>query len=130
MQKEGGAVDQSLPLAGIYAFRGAAPGGVPAGAYLDEYYCIAVEHDQIELATLPAPVALQQAQAARLQELQRAILGLPASLEVRRLLHGVLSEAGTLVVFLSADVPHEVLPATRDRLSLTGWFRRRGDGVF
>lgn len=33
--------------------------------------------------------------------------------------------AGNLVVFLSADVPHEVLPTRRDRLSLTGWFRRR-----
>ncbi|MNO86554.1 hypothetical protein D3C76_779550 [compost metagenome] len=33
---------------------------------------------------------------------------------------------GTLVIFLSADFPHEVLPATRERLSLTGWFRRRG----
>lgn len=32
---------------------------------------------------------------------------------------------GRIVVFLSADMPHEVLPATRDRLSLTGWFRRR-----
>ncbi|MET1080337.1 MAG: 2OG-Fe(II) oxygenase [Pseudomonas sp.] len=38
--------------------------------------------------------------------------------------------AGRLVVFLSAEVPHEVLPATRDRLSLAGWFRRRGDGPF
>ncbi|MGE8497248.1 MAG: 2OG-Fe(II) oxygenase [Pseudomonas sp.] len=37
-------------------------------------------------------------------------------------------QAGCLVVFLSADLPHEVLPATRERLSLTGWFRRRGDG--
>lgn len=36
-------------------------------------------------------------------------------------------EAGTLVVFLSADLPHEVLPATRERLSLTGWLRRRGN---
>ncbi|MDA7087557.1 2OG-Fe(II) oxygenase [Pseudomonas sp. SA3-5] len=36
-------------------------------------------------------------------------------------------EAGSLLVFLSADMPHEVLPATRERLSLTGWFRRRGD---
>ena len=44
--------------------------------------------------------------------------------------HDVLPEAGTLVVFLSADLPHEVLPATRERLSLTGWFRRRGAGVF
>ena len=30
-----------------------------------------------------------------------------------------------IVVFLSADMLHEVLPATRDRMSLTGWFRRR-----
>ena len=44
--------------------------------------------------------------------------------------HDVLPEAGTLVVFLSAVLPHEVLPATRERLSLTGWFRRRGAGVF
>lgn len=42
----------------------------------------------------------------------------------------VLPQAGSLLVFLSADMPHEVLPATRERLSLTGWFRRRGDGLF
>ncbi|MBY0574160.1 MAG: 2OG-Fe(II) oxygenase [Undibacterium sp.] len=34
-------------------------------------------------------------------------------------------EACRLVVFMSADILHEVLPATRDRLSLAGWFRRR-----
>lgn len=38
--------------------------------------------------------------------------------------------AGTLVVFLSGDIPHEVLAARRDRLSLTGWFRRRGNEPF
>jgi SM-20-related protein len=38
----------------------------------------------------------------------------------------VLPTAGTLVLFISAELPHEVLPATRERLSLTGWFRRRG----
>lgn len=37
----------------------------------------------------------------------------------------VLPEAGTLVCFLSADYLHEVLPATRERMSVTGWFRRR-----
>lgn len=37
----------------------------------------------------------------------------------------VLPSAGTLVLFISADLPHEVLPASRERLSLTGWFRRR-----
>ncbi|MCP9760432.1 2OG-Fe(II) oxygenase [Aquitalea sp. S1-19] len=34
-------------------------------------------------------------------------------------------EAGTLVLFLSDRFWHEVLPATQQRLSITGWFRRR-----
>jgi SM-20-related protein len=38
----------------------------------------------------------------------------------------VLPEAGTLVLFLSAEIEHEVLPALRERLSIAGWFRRRG----
>jgi len=33
--------------------------------------------------------------------------------------------AATLVLFLSAEFEHEVLPATRERLSVAGWFRRR-----
>jgi SM-20-related protein len=37
----------------------------------------------------------------------------------------VLPEGGTLACFLSEAFEHEVLPATRERLSLTGWFRRR-----
>jgi len=37
----------------------------------------------------------------------------------------VLPVAGTLVCFLSDRFEHEVLPATRERLALTGWFRRR-----
>ena len=37
--------------------------------------------------------------------------------------------AGRLVLFRSAHLFHEVLPAHRERLSLTGWFRRRGAGV-
>jgi SM-20-related protein len=32
-------------------------------------------------------------------------------------------EGGTLVVFLSEDIPHEVLPALKDRYSIAGWFR-------
>lgn len=35
----------------------------------------------------------------------------------------VAPEAGTLAVFLSEEVWHEVLPTRRDRLTLTGWFR-------
>ncbi len=38
----------------------------------------------------------------------------------------VLPEAGTLVAFLAARFEHEVLPATRPRLAVSGWFRRRG----
>ncbi|WP_286235909.1 2OG-Fe(II) oxygenase [Thalassotalea sediminis] len=30
---------------------------------------------------------------------------------------------GTVVIFLSEEFPHEVLPATRDRFSIAGWFR-------
>jgi SM-20-related protein len=37
----------------------------------------------------------------------------------------VLPSGGTLVMFLSADFPHEVLPARRERMAITGWFRRR-----
>ena len=38
----------------------------------------------------------------------------------------VLPIGGTLVCFLSERFEHEVLPAKRERLALTGWFRRRG----
>ncbi|MDD0996138.1 MULTISPECIES: 2OG-Fe(II) oxygenase [Pseudomonas] len=44
--------------------------------------------------------------------------------------YDVVPVGGCLVVFLSGEVPHEVLPATRERLSLTGWFRRRGNEPF
>jgi len=39
----------------------------------------------------------------------------------------VAPEAGTLVTFLSSRFWHEVLPAHRERISLTGWFRTRGE---
>lgn len=37
----------------------------------------------------------------------------------------VMPLGGRLVLFMSADMQHEVLPATHDRMSLAGWFRRR-----
>lgn len=37
----------------------------------------------------------------------------------------VKPEAGTLVCFMSAEFEHEVLPASRERASITGWFRKR-----
>jgi SM-20-related protein len=40
----------------------------------------------------------------------------------------LLPLAGNLLLFNSAQLAHEVLPARRERLSLTGWFRRRGMG--
>ena len=36
----------------------------------------------------------------------------------------IAPHAGTLVLFLSAEFDHEVLPATRERLSVAAWFRR------
>ena len=38
----------------------------------------------------------------------------------------VAPAGGTLVAFLSDRVEHEVLPARRDRIAVSGWFRRRG----
>jgi SM-20-related protein len=35
----------------------------------------------------------------------------------------VAPECGKLVIFLSEDFPHEVLPATQLRQSIAGWFR-------
>lgn len=40
-----------------------------------------------------------------------------------QLLANVPPEFATLVVFLSEDFPHEVLPARHDRFSVAGWFR-------
>ena len=37
----------------------------------------------------------------------------------------VLPQGGRLVAFLSDRFEHEVLPARRERMSFTGWFRRR-----
>lgn len=37
--------------------------------------------------------------------------------------------AGNLLVFMSGDFPHEVLVTQAERLSLTGWFRRRPEDV-
>jgi SM-20-related protein len=37
----------------------------------------------------------------------------------------IVPNGGTLVTFLSSRYWHEVLPATKPRMSLTGWYRRR-----
>ncbi len=35
----------------------------------------------------------------------------------------VLPQLGRMVIFLSDSFPHEVLPATKERFSIAGWFR-------
>jgi SM-20-related protein len=40
-----------------------------------------------------------------------------------KILEKILPEFGRLVIFLSEKFPHEVLPATRERNSIAGWFR-------
>lgn len=45
--------------------------------------------------------------------------------QARQAIARVAPRCGTMVAFLSARFPHEVLPATRPRLALTGWMRRR-----
>lgn len=37
----------------------------------------------------------------------------------------IVPHAGTLALFLSARFEHEVLPATRDRMSIASWLRQR-----
>lgn len=37
----------------------------------------------------------------------------------------ILPQAGRLVLFLSAEFEHEVLPPARERLSVAGWYRQR-----
>lgn len=40
----------------------------------------------------------------------------------------IYPRAGTLLLFLSAEFEHEVLPATRDRLSIVCWMRQEAFG--
>jgi SM-20-related protein len=35
----------------------------------------------------------------------------------------VLPVGGRLVVFLSEEIPHEVMPTLKERISITGWLR-------
>ena len=41
----------------------------------------------------------------------------------------IMPMGGKLVMFLSDRFWHEVLPANRERISLTGWFRKRSDAL-
>lgn len=41
----------------------------------------------------------------------------------------VLPRQGTLACFLSEDIPHEVLPPARERVSIAGWFRGQAGDI-
>jgi SM-20-related protein len=41
----------------------------------------------------------------------------------------ILPQAGTLVLFMSEDIPHEVLPPARARSSIAGWYRCRENTI-
>lgn len=47
------------------------------------------------------------------------------TLHLAERLEKILPRPGMLVVFLSDEIPHEVLPSRRDRHSFAGWFRTR-----
>ncbi|MGO2343095.1 2OG-Fe(II) oxygenase [Vibrio litoralis] len=49
--------------------------------------------------------------------------------DTREELVRVTPSFGTIALFLSEDFPHEVLPSTRDRYSIAGWFRVNGSGI-
>ena len=42
----------------------------------------------------------------------------------------IVPHYGTMVIFLSEQFPHEVLPANKSRFSLTGWFRVNDQNPF
>jgi SM-20-related protein len=47
-----------------------------------------------------------------------------------RILAEVLPEAGTLALFMSDDMPHEVTVSSRERFSVTGWYRNSLASLF
>lgn len=75
LQEQAGGEHQPFLLAPVDTAEGATEARVQPVADFDEYYCIAVEHDQIELAAAAAPVLRQQAQAVLLQVVAGQCLG-------------------------------------------------------
>jgi hypothetical protein len=67
---------QFLQFALIDATERATPLSVFSVADFNEYYCIAIKHDQIKLAAFTQPVLRQQAQTLLLKMLERMALGI------------------------------------------------------
>jgi SM-20-related protein len=57
------------------------------------------------------------------QESDAGHLVLYDSVDQDREIGRVLPVQGTLACFISEDIPHEVLPPNRERVSIAGWFR-------
>jgi SM-20-related protein len=110
------AVNQTLYL-GLFDFEGhfaSYPPGAIYRKHLDQF-------QQDSLRTLTAILYLNRDwQAADGGQLRIYLEG-----EDESVYRDIQPVAGTLVTFLSARYWHEVLPATRERLSVTGWFRTR-----
>jgi len=72
--------DQLLALARVDAVERATPLGIFSVANFNEYYCIAVKHDQIKLAAFAQPVLRDQPQALLLEMREGLALGIPSAL--------------------------------------------------
>ena len=71
---------QLLLLACVNAGQCATPLRVLPVTNFDEYYCIAVKHDQIKLSALAQPVLRQQAQPLLLEMPERTAFGISSAL--------------------------------------------------
>lgn len=89
-----------------------------AAANFDEYYCIAVQHDQIELAVAAAPVARQWAYALTLQLFASQGLGLAAEL----LRVAAAKDQGVL---FSSGCTWPLRNSAQDRWRMTRWLGSR-----
>lgn len=87
LQKMFGGQRQFFLLAGIDTAECAAEACVQPVTNFDEYYCIAVEHDQIKLAAFASPVLRQQVQTLSLKVLQGLLFGGLAGLLARTVGH-------------------------------------------
>lgn len=63
------------------------------------------------------------------QERDEGHLVLYDAIDQDREIGRVLPRAGTLVCFISEDIPHEVLPPLRERVSIAGWFRAGSNDI-
>lgn len=80
MQKILRGENQLLALALVNAVERATPLSIFSVADFDEYYCIAVKHDQIKLAAFAQPVLRHQPQALLLEMREGLALGIPSAL--------------------------------------------------